>query len=298
VLGGRRTDPPDVERMAPAEADRLLDDLEANVPQRPPYVRLPGSGGASAYVFGDTHGDWLSTREAVRAFEAGAPGSLLVGLGDYVDRAPPDLPFGSVANALYLLGLAARSPERVFLLQGNHETVRRIGAHPHTLPEDVERLWGGGPERYARILGLLERGPLVATTASGAYFAHAGFPKGTLPERWQESIAVPSEDRLLELVWAEPDASTIRRGAVAPWTEKDLDRFLGATGLAALWRGHDPDLAGRTLYGGRAMTLHTTRIYQRYGGVLLAVVPLDGTLRSVTDAELRHLAPGTAPARP
>ena len=291
------TEPSEFGRLSPAEADRVLEALEASVPRRPACTELPAATGACAFVFGDTHGDWLSSREAVRAFEAGPPGSVLVGLGDYVDRSPADLPCGAVANALYLLGLAARRPDRVFLLQGNHETMRRIGASPHTLPAEVTRLWGPDRRRYDRILGLLERGPLAAVSASGAYFAHAGFPLGPLPARWPEAVADPTEERLLELVWSEPDASTNRRGAIDPWTEADLERFLSATGLAAIWRGHDPDLAGQALYHGRVMTLHTTRIYQRYGGVLLAVVPLDRRLRTVGDADLRHLATESTPIR-
>jgi hypothetical protein len=295
--GEALTDPARVEGFRPEEADRVLDALERDVPRRAPCVELPAEPGARAFVFGDTHGDWLSSREAVRAFEAGPPGSVLVGLGDYVDRPPADLRCGSVANAIYLLSLAARRPERVFLLQGNHETMRRIGARPHTLPVEVARLWGPEEARYDRLMALLERGPLAATARSGAFFAHAGFPRGPLPSRWQDAVAEPTEERLLELVWAEPDASENRRGAIPPWTEADLERFLSATGLSAMWRGHDPDLAGRSLYRGRAMTLHTTRIYQRYGGVLLAVVPLDRRLQSVEDAELRHLATESIPIR-
>lgn len=271
-------------------ADRLFETLESSVPRRPPWVELPSPARGVAVVFGDTHGDWSSTVEVVRAFEGAGRSSVLVGLGDYVDRSPADLPCGSVANALYLLSLAARWPDRVFLLQGNHETTRRIGAVPHTLPDEVRRLWGPGRERYDRLMGLLERGGLAATSDSGAYLAHAGFPRGELPPRWQDALANPNEERLLELVWSEPDVSLGRRGATTPWTQRDLDRFLGATGLSTVWRGHDPDLVGRPLYGGRVMTLHTTRLFRRYGGVLLAELPLDRRFARVEDAELRHLS--------
>jgi hypothetical protein len=282
--------PSEILRLSAAEADALFDRLERHVPVRPACVELPGVANGSAFVFGDTHGDWLSTLEVVRAFDAAGPSSVLVGLGDYVDRSPTDLPFGSVANALYLLGLEARLPERVYLLQGNHETTRRIGAVPHTLPDEVARLWGPGGRRYDRLVELFERGPLAATSSCGAYFAHAGFPRGDLPPSWRAAFEAPSEERLLELVWAEPDASRTRRGAIPPWTEEDLDRFFEATGLSTFWRGHDPGLAGRALYHRRAMTLHTTRIYREYGGVLLAVLSLDRPLRAVDAAELRHLS--------
>ena len=282
--------PSEVLGLSAAGADRLLDRLEGEVPRRPPYVELPGTAGGVAVVFGDTHGDWGSMLGAVRAFEAAGPSSILVGLGDYVDRAPADQPCGSVANALYLLGLAARFPDRVYLLQGNHETVRRIGVAPHTLPAEVARLWGPDPERYDRLMGLLERGPLAASAGCGAYLAHAGFPRGELPSPWTSVLRPPDDERLLELVWAECAASDTRRGAAPAWDEQDLERFLESSGLSTVWRGHDPDLSGRSLYHGRVMTLHTTQLYARYGGVLLAVIPLDRPLRTVDDAELRHLS--------
>jgi len=287
---GLPTAPSEILRLDAAGADRLLENLEARVPCRTPCAELPAVPGTSAFVVGDTHGDWLSTVEAVRLFEEAGPSSVFVGLGDYVDRSPSDLPCGAVANALYLLGLTARFPTRVYLLQGNHETQRRIPGAPHTLPGEVHRLWGPGPDRYDRLMRLLERGPLAATSKSGAYFAHAGFPRGELFPPWQEALADPGVERLLEVVWAEPDVAPFHRGAVPPWTERDLDLFLGASGLLTVWRGHDPDLAGRPLYGGRAMTLHTTRLYARHGGVLLGVVPLDRPMHTVLEAEVRHLA--------
>jgi len=290
--------PSDVLRLSASGADRLLDALEERVPTRTPYVEIPRAAGGSAFVFGDTHGDWRSTLEAVHAFEAGGPESVLVGLGDYVDRSPADLPCGSVANALYLLGLEAQLPTRVYLLQGNHETMRRIPAVPHPLPSEVARLWGPDPHRYERLMGLLERGPLAASAACGAYLAHAGFPRGDLPSPWTDALRRIDDERLLELVWSECEASDARRGAVTPWTEADLDRFLRLSGLVTVWRGHDPDLAGRPLYDGRVMTLHTTRIFERYGGVLLAVLPLDRPLPAVTEAPLLHLATETRQSPP
>jgi hypothetical protein len=281
--------PEEVLALAPEEADRWLEALARAVPRHEPCVQLPETPGGSAFVFGDTHGDWRSTLEVVRAFREGGADSVLLGLGDYVDRSPADLPSGSVANALFLLGLAAELPRRVFLLQGNHETMRRLAGRPHTLAADLERLWGTRPTRYDRVMELLERGPLAATSASGAYFAHAGFPRDPLPPRWRDAFTSTDDQRLAELVWAEPDVASAHRGVVPSWTEADLGRFLSETGLLTVWRGHDPDLAGRPLYRGRAMTLHTTRIYRQYGGVLLAVLPLTGRLGDVRDAELRHL---------
>jgi Calcineurin-like phosphoesterase len=287
-------DPPTPEqvlRCSPEEADRFLDDFERNVPVRAGFADLPNRGFTEAIVFGDTHGDWRSTLEVEKLFlaETGGP-RCLVGLGDYIDRHPIDCGQGSVANAFLLLGLAARYPDRVFLVQGNHETTRRIPVMPQTLPEEVDELWGPLVSRYVRLLALLERGPLGAATANGAYFAHAGFPRGPLPASWRSRFDDPDDDHLAEIVWAECDASRNRRGVSGPWGAQDLVGFLDRTALRVFVRGHDPDVIGRPLYGGTCLTLHTTRVYERYGGVLVGRLPLDRPITSVADVRVEHLA--------
>ena len=193
-------------------ADRLLEELERTVPVRPSLVRLEGK--EEALVFGDTHGDWPSTWELFRRWEGSGARGALIGLGDYIDRSPEDCPNGSVANALFLLSLSARFPDRVFLIQGNHETTRRLPVLPHNLPEEVDDLWG--------------------------------------PE--------------------------------------DLERFIGCAPVRVVVRGHDPDLTGRPLYGDRVLTLHTTRIYERFGGVIAATIPLQSKVESVGSLTILHLS--------
>ncbi len=255
-----------------AAADRALDALEAEVPSSRGMVRLDVPGALEAIVIGDSHGDWRSTEAAVRRFLEQPRGRLFVGLGDYVDRAPSDCGEGSVANALYLLGLVARYPEQVFLLRGNHEMNRAIPVVPHDLPDELGKLWGASPERYGRILSLLERGPLAATTPTGAYLAHAGFPRPAGPG-WAERLDRPTEADLLELLWAECQESRVHRG-VPRFTSADLTAFGAATGTSLFLRGHDPDLNGRWSLSDRCLTLHTSRLYERYGGVLMARLDL------------------------
>ena len=271
-------------------ADRLLDALERSVPVHPPFLALPAVGFEEAIVFGDTHGDWHSTVDAVRRFSAGEKPRLLVGLGDYVDRVPRDCPDGSVANVLYLLSLAAKFPERVILIQGNHETSRRIPVVPHNLPEEIDDLWGPEEERYHRIVGLLERGPLAAATPNGVYLVHAGFPRRLARPHWTATFDRLDDEGLGEVTWAECEASRNRRGAARPWGARDLDGFLAASGLRMILRGHDADVCGLPLYAGRCLTLHTTRIYERYGGVIVARLPLHAPIATVADVSVEHLA--------
>jgi hypothetical protein len=273
------------------EADALLDRLERTVPVRPGFVELPSTGFREALVFGDTHGDWRTSLEVEQRFLApdGGP-RCVVGLGDYVDRPPTDCPDGSVVNALRWLALTARYPDRVFLVQGNHETVSRIEARPRSLDRELEHLWGPDPTRYARLAALLERGPLAAATTTGAYFAHAGFPRGALSRSWRREFEEVDEQRLIDIVWSDPEATRRSHGADRPWDGSELRAFLDGAGLGLFLRGHDPDLVGRPLYEGRCLTLHTTRYYERYGGVIVARVPLDRPVRTCLDVTVDHLS--------
>jgi hypothetical protein len=281
--------PEQILALEPDGADELLERLERTVPVRPPLVKLPTSGFREAIVFGDSHGDWRSTLEVERRFRSSGVARLLLGLGDYIDRPPRDCAEGSVANALHLLALAAEFPDRVFLLQGNHETMRRIPAIPHQTPEEVDALWGPDANRYNRLMGLLERGPLAAVLPEGIYAAHAGFPLIGSPAEWAKAFDDVSDDLLAQLVWSECDASRNRRGAAPTWGGRDLERFLRSNGLRIVLRGHDPDITGQPLFDGRCLTLQTTRLYQVFGGVILVRVPLGHPLESLRDVGIEHL---------
>ncbi len=240
-------------------------------------------------MFGDSHGDWRSVHEVEGRFTSGGVPRLLVGLGDYVDRAPKDCGRGSAANALHLLLLASRQPDRVLLIQGNHEAARRIPAFPHDLPEEVMALWGPDPRRYNRLMALLERGPYAAVMAGGVFFAHAGFPLVASSQDWAHAFESLDDTRLMQLLWAECDVSANRRGAGTPWGGRDLERFFRSTSLRIFLRGHDPDITGQPLFDGRCLTLQTTRLYQRFGGVIIARLPLGYPIESLRDVVIEHL---------
>jgi hypothetical protein len=91
------------------------------------------------------------------------------------------------------------------------------------------------------------------------------------------------------MVWADCAASHNRRGVAPAFKEEDLLSFLAETGLSTMIRGHDPDLTRRAVYGGRCLTIHTTRFYARYGGVLLVRLPLSGTVRSSADLRIEEV---------
>jgi protein phosphatase len=278
--------PPEViDRMEASDVDRLIARLDSKIASEPTLVYVNPPGTSTFAVIGDTHGDWRSARMAMEWFLERPRERAFVGLGDYVDRAPADSPGGSAVNALFLLSVKAAFPDRVYLIQGNHEAVRRIPFDPHTLPEEMEARWGRDPRRYSRLLDLLERGPLAGYTPSGVFLAHGGFPSH-LTSPWTDRFRTVDEALLFELLWRDVAASAIDRGLSLPFDEAALNDFLHATGLRVFLRGHDPYMVGQSLYHDRCLTLHTTRIYAQYGGILTARVPLDRPVDSTRDIEV------------
>ncbi|MGA7860326.1 MAG: metallophosphoesterase [Thermoplasmata archaeon] len=286
-----------ISRMEASEIDALLARLDPQISSESALVQVHPVGAKTLRVIGDTHGDWRSAEAAMEWFLEGPDERAFVGLGDYVDRAPPDCPAGSVVNALFLLSVKAAFPDRVFLIQGNHEAARRIPVVPHTLPEEMERRWGEDRRRYSRLMGLLERGPLAGYTSSGVFLAHGGFPS-RLASPWTDRFRSVDETLLVELLWRDVAASDIDRGLSLPFDEEALDEFLNATGLHLFLRGHDPNVVGQSLYHDHCLTLHTSRRYERYGGVLAAQVPLDRPVHSTWDLEVVQLPTSREPPGP
>lgn len=279
-----------IERMSASEIDSLLTELDPRISAEPALVRIQPPGATAVDVIGDTHGDWRSAESAAAWFLEEPPRRAFVGLGDYIDRAPSDAPAGSAVNALYLLSLKAAYPDRVFLLQGNHEAARRIPVIPHTLPDEMAAKWGADRPRYSRLIGLLERGPLAAYTPSGVFLAHGGVPS-RLPPHWTDRFRMVDETLEVELLWRDVAASSVDRGLSPPVDEEALERFLKAAGLRVFLRGHDPHVVGQSLYGDRCLTLHTSRKHEQYGGILVARVPLDRPVRSTRELEVIRLRP-------
>lgn len=289
--------PEEIEGMTAADVDTLLGQLDPLISSESALARIDPPGAKAMAVIGDTHGDWPSAQDAMAWFFESPTDRAFVGLGDYIDRAPPDCPAGSAVNVLYLLSVKAAYPERVFLIQGNHEAARRIPVVPHDLPKEMDDRWGTDRRRYAKLMGLLERGPLAGYTPSGVYLAHGGFPL-RLGSPWTERFRSVDETLSIELLWSRIGSSNPDYGLSPPIDEEALDEFLQSTGLHVFLRGHDPRVVGKSLFHDHCLTLHTSRMYERFGGILVARVPLDRPVRSTKEIEIVRLPGGRPRARP
>ena len=271
---------------------------------------LRGSDGASLLrlpsdrpiqVIGDSHGDYASVQRAVRYARAHDPSQRFVGLGDYIDRAsrsepePTSLPGGSIWNLAFLLAWAARAPDEVILLRGNHEAPRRFPVPSMTFLKELRR---EVPPReafsiYSRCLDLCDRLPAAAITENGVFLAHGGIPP---PHRWDLGRPSPVDATVLEgLLWSDPIEDYQDRGVGFSYSAEELAGFLRTNGCAVMVKGHAPVHLGRSMHGDRLLTIHTSDLFQGVGheGILMVEIPTIRAVRSTRDLIVRRLVDGS-----
>ena len=262
------------EHQALEELDRIVSALPGK-----PFLEVPERSGAHAWLFGDTHGDWPTAQRVLEAaLRSGEGRDRAIFLGDYVDRTPPELPHGSVLNALSLLSAAATLPDRVVLLRGNHETQRQIPGILREAAVEARSLWGERTPMAERLEDAFGRLPLAALLSSGVYLAHAGFPRTRSAASLPEEFARTDDGLLFEVVWNDVLGSPVAgsRGIPCPpFTEEEVGAFLRSIEAEIFVRAHDPYLAGQWSLGGKVLTLHTTRVFL-WAGLWRACVPLSG----------------------
>jgi len=93
------------------EAMSFLNYLEGQLKLEPQLVRVKGK----VVFIGDTHGDYISSREVLSRFSPDE--YTLIFLGDYVDRGE-----NQIENVNFLLAKYIKHRKRIILLRGNHES--------------------------------------------------------------------------------------------------------------------------------------------------------------------------------
>lgn len=218
-------------------------------------------------VVGDIHGDIDSLLKAiVIARNEGYPDkSLLVLLGDYVDRGPSQL-----ECFLLVLRLQQLYPESTILLRGNHEPPALLPPYPHDFPFILQRLYGVyASVLYVRFLSIFDALPLAAIDYdNGLLFLHGG-----VPVKNYGNVEIKSLEEYLggespnwkpeytEILWNDPSDyvelyEPSPRGAGFLWGEKITSFIKEMFGIEKVFRGHEPSSTGYKFYhGGRVITL-------------------------------------------
>ena len=251
------------------KADRIVsDELRGlrglNVTGR--LVQLPLKG--EAIIIGDIHGDLASLEFILKnsRFLRKAQSKkdvYVIFLGDYGDR-------GLHSPEVYYVVLSLKTlfPERVLLLQGNHEGPTDLLAYPHDLPNHLQMRFGSDWRKiYDKLSNLFRKFHTAAIVNGRCLMLHGGVPseaKGIddLAYAYQKH---PYESHLEEVLWSDPEEG-IRgtfpspRGAGKLFGEDVTSKILNMLGVKLLIRGHEPANNGYKInHKGRILTLFSRK---------------------------------------
>lgn len=234
---------------------------------------------------GDIHGDFVTACAVVQRF-LDSPCDHLVFLGDYVDRAPADVG-SSVPAATYLLGLKREIPRHVHLLKGNHEANYLLPVAPYEFDREVEAAYPGLYQAYVEAFRAM---PLMLL-ASNVFAAHGGILKG------HDAATLHRVDKndpgvVEALTWSDPTAARTMRGAGDPYSEEELHAFLDGVDARLFLKGHDYGTLGTAIYGGRCVTLFTSRRYRTRGNGGVLIAEIDGPVEDIDDVTVRNYVDG------
>lgn len=234
-------------------------------------IRLPDRG--KAVFVGDTHGDLDATETIFRRFYK--PEYTFVFLGDYVDRGDK-----SLENIEFLLQKKAESPDRVFLLAGNHEGYCSV---PFSPADFWEGLSPGEYEYFSEICKLFS---FAAVTKNGLCAVHGATPDLDGIENI-DRVELCSE-QWLQLMWGDfleqPGEYLGDRGGRPAFGEDYFLRTMKQLKLRVLIRSHQPNIAP-VIFNRRCLTLMTSYYYTFTRRV--AIVDLEKPLiSSIDDLEI------------
>lgn len=201
----------------------------------------------SAAFVGDIHGDIETLRVILKRVELEISGEdILVFLGDYIDRGPPE---GQVGALLELAELKMSMGERLILLRGNHEVMRGLVPYPHDYPLTLRSLYGEEwLELYDLSLELFDSLP-HALVLNGFLALHGGPPTKEAHDLLEYLAYDRRADRMEEILYNDPYEMAEReapspRGAGRLWGMPVTEYALGLSGTRLIVRGHEAVRSG------------------------------------------------------
>ncbi len=249
----------------------LLEKAKETMAKEPALLKLSGK----IMVAGDTHGDVIIAKQIVKKF-FDEKYDYLVFLGDYVDRAPPDIS-SSLLNINFLLEAKIAHPDKIYLLKGNHETNYVIPCYPHDFEYEAGQL-------YKKYVEIFMEMPLAAIL-NNVFAAHGGFPiKKSVYKIDKNDI-----ETIEEITWSDVAISPVYRGAGNKFGKKELNEFLDKIKAKAFIRGHDYNMNGTVAYE-KCLTIFSSRLYKEMGNGGVLIAKIDGNIESIKDIEIEDFS--------
>lgn len=225
---------------------------------------------------GDTHGDLEVSQKVIKDYLK--PGNKIVFLGDYVDRG-----HFSRENLDFLLKVKKENPEKIYLLQGNHEGHRIFKFSPAEFWESLSK------KDYERYSSVVEKFPLVVVTDS-IIALHAALPNLEKLEDFKK-IKIGDEN-WFRICWGdfydEPGESLGNNFLSGrPQFGKDyFFRLMEKFNKKVLIRSHQPNTS-LFMFNDRCITIFTSLVYHRER--IIAVADLSKPIKDAHDLKLKKI---------
>jgi len=219
------------------EAMSFLNYLEGQLKLEPQLVRVKGK----VVFIGDTHGDYISSREVLSRFSPDE--YTLIFLGDYVDRGE-----NQIENVNFLLAKYIKHRKRIILLRGNHESP--VINQSYGFMEVLYHVYGSyWPFLFIKYNEVFSNLPYAAKV-NGLLAIHGGIAEGLKSlkqiEKLPKKDMIPSNKLAFEILWNDPSASVegfsenlSRGGGTKYYGRLPLENFLKENKLKGIVRAHE-----------------------------------------------------------
>ncbi|MEM3040656.1 MAG: metallophosphoesterase family protein [Nitrososphaerota archaeon] len=241
-------------------------------------IHMPPSG--EVIVVGDLHGDLAGLGHILTETEFIEEASrnkevYIVFLGDYGDRG-----IHSAEVYYVVLSLKDAYPDKVVLIQGNHEGPEDLHAEPHDLPYELQKKFGADWQTiYRELSHLFRRFYTAILIEERCIMLHGGVPSRakSLADVAHAHELHPAESHLEEILWSDPvegftGTYPSPRGAGYLFGEDVTNDFLRILNVRFLVRGHEPADEGYKInHGGKVLTIFSRKgptYFNRHGAFL------------------------------
>ena len=259
-------------KLSEVETTKLLEKSQRQLEAEAQLLEISSK---RVVVVGDTHGDYDTSRKAVDTF-LGKEDTVLLFLGDYVDRGPKQ-----IENINFLLDLKTKFPKKIYLIRGNHETpTANLNYGFFNLVSSRY-----SPQLYRKYSELFAQMPYAAMLGFSILCVHGGLAEGlkslsqiaSLPKGEVE----PASPLVTQLLWNDPKEGVSGfqesfRGEGIRYFGRDVfDTFMEENKLSLMLRSHEAYPEGYAyLFGGRLLGLFSCRYY----GVTPRAAVLEGDM--------------------
>jgi len=225
---------------------------------------------------GDTHGDLEASQKVIKDYLK--EGNKIIFLGDYVDRGS-----FSKENLDFLLEQKEKNPEKVFLLQGNHEGHRILKFSP-------EQFWEGlSKKEYQKYSKIVENLPLAAVVKN-IVALHGALPEVEKLKDF-EKIKIGDEN-WFRICWGDFIEEEKENLGIDPFTGRPqfgkdyFFKIMQKINKKILIRSHDPN-APRLMYNNLCLTIFTSSAYTEER--IISILDFSKEIKTARNLELKRI---------